>query len=350
MKKKAVVLFNLGGPNKLEDVRGFLFNLFYDKAIIPFPKPLRWIFANAVSFYRKKFSQEIYKAIGGGSPLLELTLKQAERLERSLKEDKENKYKVFVSMRYWHPFSEETIKKIEEYNPEEILLVPLYPQFSTTTTGSSLEDFYNNASKSALSSKQTKAICCFYSNKKFIKAHSALIKKEIKRAGFERDKSIILFSAHGLPISVIEKGDPYEKQVKETVRLIMEEVGVTKVRHKLCYQSKVGPKEWLSPSTESEISKAGERGDSVIIVPVAFVSEHSETLVELDKEYKEIAVKSGVRRYSRVAALGTNEIFIDSLKDLCLKLSCLRPKSLREVISSDIKKRCSSDCVCVNNN
>jgi len=350
VKKKAVVLFNLGGPKKLEDVRRFLFNLFYDKAIIPFPKPIRWVFATAISFYRKSFSQEIYKSMGGGSPLLKLTLEQAKSLEESLK-GYNDEYKVFVSMRYWHPFSEETIKEIETYSPDEIILVPLYPQFSTTTTRSSLDDFYKKANKTTLAGKQTKALCCFYSDKNFIKAHSQLIKKVLKKGGVDNKKTIILFSAHGLPLSVIEKGDPYEEQVNETVKLIMKDVGSAETRHKICYQSKVGPKKWLSPSTESQIIEAGKRGDSVIIVPVAFVSEHSETLVELDKEYKEIAIKSGVKNYHRVCSLGTNKIFIDSLKDLCLKLGSLELKKTKEIVSSSITRKCSVDyCACINNN
>ncbi len=260
-------------------------------------------------------------------------------------------YRVFVSMRYWHPFSVETIKKIEEYKPDEIILVPLYPQFSSTTTKSSFEDFCKNIKKTTLVGKQIKALCCFFSDKKFIKAHSELIKETIKNNKIGAKETIILFSAHGLPVSVIEKGDPYEEQVNETVRLIMKEFGSSAIRHKVCYQSKVGPKEWLSPSTEDEIKEAGKRGDSVIIVPVAFVSEHSETLVELDKEYKEVAMKSGVKNYYRVCALGTNKIFIDSLKNLCLKLSNFSSEKPMEVISSDIIKKCSKkNCECVNNN
>lgn len=350
MKKKAVVLFNLGGPSKLEDVKPFLFNLFSDKAIIPLPNPFRWFLAKFISNYREKFSKEIYKSIGGGSPILALTKQQGESLELELNGLKKEEYKVFVSMRYWHPFSEEVVKKLEDYNPDEILLLPLYPQFSTTTTESSLQDFYKSISNSKLKDVNTRAVCCFYTDDSFIQAHVSLIKETIKKEKIKTKETVILFSAHGLPISVIEKGDPYEEHVKKTVALVVESLNVENLNYEICYQSKVGPKKWLSPSTENKIIEIGKQRKAVMIIPVSFVSEHSETLAELDKEYREIATKNGVKGYYRVKALGVNEFFVASLKKICLKLSGVKSESRRLVVSSSLNRLCPKDfCKCINN-
>jgi len=316
MKRIAVVLLNLGGPLKIQDVRPFLFNLFYDKAIINYPNPFRWLLAWFISTIRNKKSQKIYKVIGGGSPLLKFTQEQAVALEKSLGKN----FRAFVSMRYWHPFSNEAIKQIEQYNPDEIILLPLYPQFSTTTTASSLEDFKKTLKSSRVSKKKVHVINNFFDNKKFIEAHVGLLNKELKNMD-NNEKVAVLFSAHGLPISVIEAGDPYEKQINKTVSLISEKISRKNTRFVICYQSKVGLKKWLSPSTEEEIIKAGKESESVVVVPVSFVSDHSETLVELDQDYRIFATKVGITNYRRVESLGTNKIFIDCLKDMCLELS-----------------------------
>lgn len=350
MKKKAVVLFNLGGPDKLENVKPFLFNLFSDKAIIPLPNPFRWFLAKFISNYRENFSKKIYESIGGGSPILALTKQQGESLELELNGLKKGEYRVFVSMRYWHPFSEEVIKDIEDYNPDEILLLPLYPQFSTTTTESSLENFYKNISTSKLKDTNTKAVCCFYNDDSFIQAHVSLIKEAIKKEKIKIKDTVVLFSAHGLPLSVIEKGDPYEEHVKRTVDLVVEGLNIENLNYGICYQSKVGPKKWLSPSTESKILEIGRQGKAAMIIPIAFVSEHSETLVELDKEYREIATKNGVKDYYRVEALGVNEFFVASLKKICLKLSGVKSESRSLVVSSSLNRLCPKDfCKCINN-
>lgn len=350
MKKKAVVLFNLGGPSKLEDVKPFLFNLFSDKAIIPLPSPFRWFLAKFISNYREKFSKKIYESIGGGSPILALTKQQAESLELELNGFKKGEYKVFVSMRYWRPFSKEVIKKLEDYAPDEILLLPLYPQFSTTTTASSLDDFYKNISITKLKNTPTKAACCFYSEDYFIQAHVSLIKETIKQEKIKIKDTVVLFSAHGLPLSVIEKGDPYEEHVKKTVSLIVDGLDIKNLNYSICYQSKVGPKKWLSPSIESKIIEIGKQGKAVVVIPISFVSEHSETLAELDQEYREIATKKGVKEYYRVKALGINEFFVASLKKICLKLSGIKSESKNLVVSSSLSRLCPKDfCKCINN-
>lgn len=345
MKKTAVILFNLGGPEKPEDVKEFLFNLFSDKAIIPFPWPLRWVFAKIISTFREKKAQKIYEEIGGGSPLLKLTKNQAKALEKRLGDG----FKVFVSMRYWHPFSYEVVKDLKKYEPKEILFVPLYPQFSTTTTDSSFNDFKKAVRKNKIEAP-IKALCCFFENENFLKAHRELILKELKKTKGKEDEVVLLFSAHGVPVSVIEGGDPYQEQVEKTVEKISDHPSLKSFRRKVCYQSKVGPKKWLEPSTEEEIKRAGERGDIVVVVPVAFVSEHSETLVELDVEYRDFATKNGVKEYYRVPALGTNENFIDSLKEMCLKLSRRETKKDYDIFSSEEKRLCSKKfCRCINN-
>lgn len=344
MKKTAVILFNLGGPEKLSDVRPFLFNLFSDKAIIPLPNPARWALAVIISTFRNRKAKEIYKQMGGGSPLLRLTKDQARALEKKLGSG----FKVFVSMRYWHPFSGDVMGDLKEYKPEEVLFVPLYPQFSTTTTESSFEDFRKSMKKNKIKAN-VKALCCFFENDLFIKAHRDQILKEIKKIKGEEKETTLLFSAHGLPVSVIEGGDPYQEQVEKTVKRITAHPSLKKFRKIVCYQSKVGPKKWLEPSTEEEIKKAGRNGEKVVVVPIAFVSEHSETLVELDVEYRDFATNSGVKEYCRVPALGINKNFIDSLKEMCLKLSSEEVGGKYKVFSSENRRVCSKKfCRCIN--
>jgi ferrochelatase len=318
-KKTAVVLFNLGGPDKLESVKGFLFNLFNDKAIINLPQPLRFLLAWIISTRRNKKAQEIYTKIGGKSPILQTTICQAEALEKELSYF--GNYKVFVSMRYWHPFSKNIIKKVKEYQPNEVILLPLYPQFSTTTTSSSLQDFYKKLRKNKITSK-LKYICCYPTNPQFISAHCRLIKQSINKTELSGFKDFrILFSAHGLPQKIIDDGDPYCFQVKASVDAIVTGLAIKNLDYKICYQSKVGPLEWTKPSLDFEINRAALDKKPIIIVPIAFVSDHSETLVELDIEYKEIAQEKKIPFYCRVPALNTDGYFIDSLVDICKRTS-----------------------------
>ncbi len=318
-KKTAVILFNLGGPDKLESVKGFLFNLFNDKAIIGLPQPFRFLLAKLISSRRNKKAQEIYAQIGGKSPILETTNAQAEGLEKEL--SYLGNFKVFVAMRYWHPLSKDVVKKVKEYEPDEIILLPLYPQFSTTTTESSFKDFYQKLVKEKISAP-VKYICCYPTNPQFISSHCRLIAGAItktKSAGFNNFR--ILFSAHGLPQKIIDMGDPYCEQVKASVNAIINELEEKDLDYKVCYQSKVGPLEWTKPSLEFEINRAALDRKAVIIVPIAFVSDHSETLVELDIEYKELAHKFNIPFYLRVAALNVDGYFIKSLVDLCRRTS-----------------------------
>lgn len=301
-KKIAVVLLNLGGPDKLSSVKEFLFNLFYDPAIIRLTNPFRWLLAKIISSRREEKAKGIYAKMGGGSPILLATKKQANLLEIDLNKRLQDEFKVFVSMRYWHPFASEIAKKIEVYAPDEVLLLPLYPQFSTTTTKSSLDEFFN-----LMRHRKIKTACCYYKEPNFIKAHVGLIKEKLPK-----EKCRILFSAHGLPEKIIKQGDPYQYQIEETVNAVVKELD-PKTEYVICYQSKVGPLKWLGPSTEDELNKAAEENIAVVVVPIAFVSDHSETLVELDIDYKELFESKSSKPYIRVPALNENDNFIKAL-------------------------------------
>ena len=323
MKKKiAVVLFNLGGPDQLSSVKPFLFNLFNDPAIIGAPSVIRYFLAKLISKRREKTAQKIYSFMGGKSPILEQTINQAETLEKKLNGE-ENIYKVFISMRYWKPFVNETIKKVINWDPQEVILLPLYPQFSTTTSGSSMVSWRDAALKNKYQIP-TKIICCYPTEENFILAHTKSIKNTLNKIKNNKDQKQnikLLFSAHGLPEKIINKGDPYQNQVEKTVNKIIENINEKEITYTICYQSKVGPLKWIGPSTESEIIKAARDKKTIVLIPIAFVSEHSETLVELDIEYKEIAKINGCKRYYRVPALGINKDFINSLYDLILTKS-----------------------------
>ena len=312
--KKAVILFNLGGPDKLESVEPFLFNLFNDPAIISIPSLFRYPLAKLISKRRTPIAKNIYKKIGNKSPILELTIKQAKSLEVNLLE--KGDYKCFIVMRCWHPRASDVIKRVKEYNPEEITLLPLYPQFSATTSGSSINEWNKLCEKENYNIK-TKTICCYPTEDNFIASHVSLIKKTLSTV---KDRNFkLIFSAHGLPESKIRKGDPYQWHVEETVKEIMLKLKSENFDYVISYQSRVGPMKWIGPSTDVEIIKYSKEKKGIIIVPVAFVSEHSETLVELDIEYKKMAEKNGCIFYKRVAALGSEENFIKGLTHLVLQ-------------------------------
>lgn len=314
--KKAVVLFNLGGPEEQGDVEEFLFNLFFDKAIIPLPKPMRFFLAKYISKKRAAEAKEIYQKIGGGSPLRKLTEEQADALQKKLNSiSEEDEFRVFVSMRYWHPMSDETVTDVKGYDPDEIILLPLYPQFSTSTSGSSIKDWKKTAKRLGLD-KPTKEICCYPENDNFIQAHVDLLEPVYEKAK-TKGTPRVLFSAHGLPKRVIDSGDPYRYQIEKTADNIIKKMGIENIDWSVCYQSKVGKLEWIGPATDFEIMRAAKEKTPIVIVPIAFVSEHSETLVELDILYKELANSMGLKNYFRVPALGTSEKFIESLSDLC---------------------------------
>jgi ferrochelatase len=313
--KKAIILFNLGGPDKLDNVKPFLFNLFNDPAIINLPTILRYPLAKLISKKREPVAKKIYQELGGSSPILKLTQDQSSALEKKLnKKDLNNTHKCFIAMRCWNPRAEETIKDVKSYEPDEIILMPLYPQYSAATSGSSIEEWKSVCKKNNYNIK-TSTICCYPTDKKFINAHCKEIIKKIK--GLTNFK--LIFSAHGLPEKNIKKGDPYQWQVEQSVKRIVDVLDVKNLDWILSYQSRVGPLKWIGPSTEDIIVENSKIQKHIVLVPIAFVSEHSETLVELDIEYKELAIRNGCKNYTRVAALGINEDFIEALSDLIIK-------------------------------
>lgn len=312
--RTAVVLFNLGGPDCPEAVQPFLFNLFYDPAIIRLPGVLRWPLGQIISRRRAPVAQKIYAELGGRSPIGELTELQAQELEKRLNAEYGPDYRCFVAMRYWHPRAAQTAEAVKAFAPDRVLLLPLYPQFSTTTTASSLKEWVQEAERQGLECPTT-AVCCYPGHGLFVKAHSDLLNTALANAG-NLANTRILFSAHGLPKRVVEAGDPYQSQVEWTCEKVVAALGSHDLDWKVSYQSRVGPLEWIGPSTEVCILEAGADGKNLIIVPIAFVSEHSETLVELDIEYKKLADEAGVPSYTRVPALGTHEDFVGALAEI----------------------------------
>jgi ferrochelatase len=307
-KKLAVVLFNLGGPDGPRAVRPFLFNLFRDPAIIGLPAIARYPIAALIATTREKTAKANYAIMGGGSPLLPETEKQARALEAELARTLPGvEARCFIAMRYWNPLTGETAKAVKAFAPDEIVLLPLYPQYSATTTGSSLKAW--NAAYSG-GGRQT-SVCCYPSEEGLIAAHARLIRETWEKAGSPANVRL-LFSAHGLPEKVILGGDPYQKQIEATAAAVAARLPAG-LDWTVCYQSRVGPMKWIGPSTEEEIRRAGSEGRGVLVTPIAFVSEHVETLVELDHEYAELAKEVGVAPYIRVPALGVAPEFIAGL-------------------------------------
>ena len=322
MKRLAIVLFNLGGPDGPDAVKPFLFNLFNDPAIIGAPGPIRWALAKFISSKRAPVAREIYSHMGGKSPILELTNDQARALDAALAEMyPDAEIKSFVCMRYWHPMSADVASDVKAFDPDQIVLLPLYPQFSTSTTASSFDDWMTAAAQAGIDAP-TKRVCCYPTENGFIKAQASLLLSAIAdvRAQAPDAKVRVLYSAHGLPKKIVEgKGDPYPRHVELGAQAIADAVaaqGGQPDEWLVSYQSRVGPLEWIGPSTEDEIERAGKEGCALVVLPIAFVSEHSETLVELDIEYRELADAHGAKAYVRVPAVGTHADFIDGLAKL----------------------------------
>ncbi|BAW95332.1 ferrochelatase [[Synechococcus] sp. NIES-970] len=332
MGRVGVLLLNLGGPDKLEDVRPFLFNLFADPEIIRLPapwmqKPLAWL----ISTLRAGKSQENYKEIGGGSPLRQITEAQGAALAQKLA-DWGKEVKIYVGMRYWHPFTEEAIAEIKQDNLDHLVVLPLYPQFSISTSGSSfrvLEEMWRTDKD--LSQLNYTLIPSWYDHPQYISAMVDLIRQELDQ--FEHpDQAHIFFSAHGVPQSYVkEAGDPYQREIEECTRLIMEALGRPN-DYTLAYQSRVGPVEWLQPYTEDSLIALGEKGvKDLVVIPISFVSEHIETLQEIDIEYREVAEEAGIENFRRVPALNTHPLFIESLAHLVTDSLEQQPRTFAQV-------------------
>ncbi len=314
MAKIGVLLLNLGGPDRLEDVRPFLFNLFADPEIIrlPFPwlqKPLAWV----ISTSRAGKSQENYKKIGGGSPLRRITEEQAQALQVALQQQG-HATEVYIGMRYWHPFTEEAIARIKRDQVERLVILPLYPHFSISTSGSSfrlLEQLWD--ADLALQAIDYTIIPSWYDQPGYLQAMAELIAHEIDQLPHP-EQAHVFFSAHGVPVSYVEEaGDPYQKEIQACAALVMQTLNRS-VPYTLAYQSRVGPVEWLQPYTDDAIKELAEQGvKDLVVVPISFVSEHIETLEEIDMEYREIAEEAGIERFQRVPALNTHPVFIAAL-------------------------------------
>jgi ferrochelatase len=313
LERLAVVLFNLGGPDGPAAVEPFLFNLFSDPAIVRLPRPLRWIIAKLISRRRAPIAREIYGHLGGGSPLLANTRAQGQALERALG-GSAGRTRVFVAMRYWHPLSDETARAVKEFSPDRIVLLPLYPQYSTTTTASSMAAWGEAAAAAGLTAR-SQLICCYPAEAGFIEALAQLARSALAEAALKAPQAKIrlIFTAHGLPVKIVKAGDPYVDQVKATCAAVMAQLAGDVVEWELGFQSRVGPVEWIGPSTEELILKAAEEERAIVILPVAFVSEHSETLVELDIEYRRLAEARGVPAYVRAPTVGVHPAFIAGL-------------------------------------
>lgn len=321
-EKVAVVLFNLGGPDNKNAIRPFLINFFMDKNIITLPIPFRCMLAVLIANKRtKREAGESYGELGDKSPLLENSEKQAKALEKQLNKNADGKkYKVFICMRYWHPMSPQVVREVREWSADKIVLLPLYPQFSTTTTWSSLQ-VWKKAMFQAGMNTETSMICCYPENQGYVDASADHIKTEYAKAVKDGHEKIrVLFSAHGLPEKVIKKGDPYQSQcvasAEKIAAKLSKDLDVENLDWDICYQSRVGPMKWIGPSTEEAIEKAAEDKTAIIIYPHAFTQEHVETLVELDIEYKEYAEEKGQHGYYRAQTVGTAPAFIDGLETL----------------------------------
>lgn len=313
MSRIAVVLFNLGGPDSLKAVRPFLRNLFSDPAIIGAPAPVRWALAELISRQRERSARANYALMGGASPLMGETAAQAAALAGRLAEMRpEDQVRVFVAMRYWAPLTETAAAEVAAFEPDEVVLLPLYPQYSTTTTASSLA-----AWRAAYTGGgQLRTVCCYFDDAHWAEAHARRIREAWTAAGSPAPVRL-LFSAHGLPERIAQSGDPYQWQVEQSCAKVAAALGGD-WDWRVCYQSRVGPLKWIGPSTVEALEAAASDGVGAIVDPVAFVSEHVETLVELDRDYAEVAARLGVEPYIRAPALGTDEAFIEGLATLTL--------------------------------
>ncbi|MDB5445504.1 MAG: hemH [Phenylobacterium sp.] len=306
--KLAVVVFNLGGPDGPGAVRPFLYNLFKDPAIIGLPAVARLPIASMIARRREKLAQANYALMGGASPLLAETQAQARALEAALAVEAPGvESRVFVAMRYWKPFAAETAREVAAFAPDEVVLLPLYPQYSTTTTASSLKDWY----AAYRGPGRTRAICCYPTAQGLAEAHAEAIRNLWETAG-KPGNLRLLFSAHGLPQKVVDAGDPYRAQVEATAAQIAARLPEF-ADWRVCFQSRVGPLKWLTPATDAEIRRAGADGKGVLIAPIAFISEHVETLVELDHEYAALARQVGCAPYLRAPTPGVRASFIEDL-------------------------------------
>ena len=318
MSRLAVVLFNLGGPDSPDAVRPFLHNLFSDRAILPAPAPIRFLLSRYIAGRRATAARGIYEQLGGASPLLEQTEAQARALETALAA-RGQKACCVIAMRYWHPRAAAALPAVRDYSPDEIVALPLYPQFSTTTSGSSLAEWRKLAGEDT----GLRVLCCHPLLAGLIEAWADPMVAAIRRARTAAPVRV-LFTAHGLPERVIAKGDPYAWQVERTAAALRTAAearlgSLDGVDWRVTWQSRATPEKWLQPDTEAEVEAAAREGLALVLAPLAFVSEHSETLVELDIEYRAVAERAGAAAWERVPTPGTAPSYIEGLADLVLE-------------------------------
>jgi protoporphyrin/coproporphyrin ferrochelatase len=338
--KRAIILCNLGGADGAQSVRPFLFNLFSDPNILPMPAIVRVPLAALISIIRAPYSRKLYARMGEGSVLFRETDAQARALEAVAQAAGWN-VRVFISMRYWHPFAAETIAQVKAWGPDEVIVLPLYPQFSSTTTGSIVNALRAEAKAQDLNAK-VHTICCWPVLDGFVDTMAAKIATTLNECRKHGYPVRLLMSAHGLPEKLIARGDPYQWQVEKTAnaigrRLIETEPSLHELDWQVCYQSRVGPVKWIGPSLEDELHRAARDKCAVTVAPIAFVSEHLETLVELDETMKDFAATVGVPHYARVATTSVYPRFIHAL--FRLAESCLGGP---QVCSSGAQRLCPS--------
>ena len=329
MARVGILLLNLGGPERIQDVGPFLYNLFADPEIIRLPlpqlqKPLAWL----ISSLRAGRSQKAYHSIGGGSPLRRITDQQAKVLQSELRQ-RQIDATTYVAMRYWHPFTESAVADIKADGMDEVVVLPLYPQFSISTSGSSFRLLDRlRQDDPAFARLPLRTIGSWYEHPRYLQAMAELISATLDQAEAP-NKAHVFFSAHGVPKSYVEEaGDPYQQQIERCAALIMDTLN-RENHYTLAYQSRVGPVEWLQPYTEDALRSLGEAGiEELVVVPISFVSEHIETLEEIDIEYRELATEAGVKNFFRVPALGTHPTFIQALADLVQAALTAEPVSL----------------------
>jgi len=310
-----ILLLNLGGPERPEDVEPFLCNLFSDRLIIRLgPFFLQKFIARRIVRRRAPLSRANYQKIGGGSPILKITRKQAKALEQALNDElKDNRVLVRPCMRYWHPFTAEVLREMKHNGVRQLIALPLYPHYSLATTGSSLYELHKVLA-SSYPDHTLKEIRSWPTLPPYIDCLVQRIRQGIEL--FQGQEVQLLYSAHSLPKKFIDRGDPYVRELKQTIEAITQK---TAIRGKLCYQSRSGPVEWLGPSTPETLKKLAARGcRNILMVPISFVSDHIETLYEINMLYRDMAAELGMRLES-TPGLNDDPLFIDGLKTLVLE-------------------------------
>lgn len=329
LPRVAIVLFNLGGPDRPEAIAPFLRNLFSDPAVLPVPWPIRPLLGRYIAHLRLPGARASYAHLGGRSGLLVATERQGAALAAALPE---LEARTFIAMRYWHPMSRTAARAVAAWDPDDIVLLPLYPQYSLATTGSSLTAWHEAAAAAGLA-KTTRTICCWHSDPAFVASLAAILRKSLATAHAELPPGVplrVLYSAHGLPKRIVAAGDPYRMQIEATVAHVQAVLGADVPDFQVAFQSRATPEPWLEPSTANEIRRAGAEHTALLVVPIAFVSEHSETLVEIDIEYRKLAEKVGVPAWFRAPAPGTDAGFIAALAGLVRQVR-ERPPGLSEL-------------------